>query len=145
MKIVPLTFKDACTYIKDVHRHHAPPQGHKFSIGLELEGKLIGVACIGRPVARGSDNGRTAEVTRLCTDGTQNACSKLYGSAARIAKEMGYTHIITYILAEEPGVSLKAVGWTKEAEVKGRSWSSKKRPRVDKHPTTDKVRYGRAL
>ena len=38
------------------------------------------------------------EVTRLCTDGTKNACSFLYGAAARIAKEMGYKQIQTYIL-----------------------------------------------
>lgn len=59
----------------------------------------------------------------------------------RASKFLGYKKIITYILKEETGISLKASGWDKESLVKGKSWNSKKRPRIDKHPTTDKIRY----
>jgi hypothetical protein len=94
---------------------------------------------VGRPVARHFDDGYTAEVTRCCTDGTPNACSKLYAAAARAAKALGYRRLITYTLKSEPGTSLKAAGWRVVWEVKGRTWSCKSRPRVDKAPTEDKL------
>lgn len=51
------------------------------------------------------------EVTRCCTDGARNACSFLYGAAARASTHLGFTRIQTYILDSETGVSLKACGW----------------------------------
>ena len=94
---------------------------------------------VGRPVARGRDDGLTLEVTRLCTDGAKNACSFLYGAAARAGFALGYKRIGTYILQSEEGVSLRAAGWKMISEVKGRSWSCQSRPRVDKHPTQGKL------
>lgn len=94
---------------------------------------------VGRPVARHWDDGSTLEVTRCCVlDGIPNAASFLYGAARRAAFDLGYARIITYTLAAEPGTSLKASGWTQHHAVKGRSWTTPSRPRVDKHPTTDK-------
>jgi hypothetical protein len=119
MKIVPLSLKDANDFVATLHRHHKKTQGHKWSIGLDKEGKLVGVAITGRPVSRASDDGFTLEVTRLCTDGTENACSMLYGACARVAKNMGYTKIQTYILESEPGTSLKAAGWIMEHTTRG--------------------------
>lgn len=145
MEIVPITFRAACEYIVKVHRHHSPPQGHKFSIGL-MDGKeLIGVAVVGRPVARKLDDGITAEVTRLCTDATKNACSKLYAACAKAAKAMGYVEIITYILKREPGISLKASGWEMMHETPGLSWSVPSRPRQDKHPIEPKIKWRKRL
>lgn len=122
MNIAPITLKQANAFVGDNHRHHKPTIGHKWSIGLVKDDQLIGVAIIGRPVSRHSDNGFTAEVTRLCTNGTPNACSKLYGASARIAKEMGYTKIQSYILDVEDGTSLKASGWIMEAKTAGGQW-----------------------
>jgi hypothetical protein len=145
MRLVPLTHKAACTFIADKHRHHKPPQGLKFAIGLEEGGDLIGVVCVGRPVSRHLDDGYTAEVTRLCTDGSKNACSKLYAAAANAAKSMGYHKIITYILASEPGTSLKASGFEVEGQTRGGSWDAPSRPRTDKHPTEPKLRWSKRL
>src|SRR5205085_12020733 len=123
-------------------RHHPPPRGHKWSIAVEEQGQIVGVAIVGRPVARALDDGFTLEVTRLCVrPGVPNACSMLYGAARRVAKEMGYRRIVTYTLAAEPGTSLRASGWTDAADVPGRSWSRTSRPRTDRHPTTDKRRW----
>ena len=69
MRLVPITFRAACAYVEEYHRHNKPPRGHKFSIGLENDGKLIGVVMCGRPVARHFDDGFTLEVNRSCTDG----------------------------------------------------------------------------
>jgi hypothetical protein len=81
----------------------------------------------------------TLEVTRLATDGTRNACSFLYGAAARAAFALGYKRIGTYILDTEPGSTLKAAGWKLIGSAGGGSWSSKTRPRIDKHPTQGKL------
>lgn len=96
-------------------------------MGLFEGDKLVGAAIVGRPVSRGCDPYLTVEVTRLVTDGTPNACSMLYGAAARVAKAMGFTKIQTYILASEPGTSLKASGWTKVAETSGGNWNCRTR------------------
>lgn len=96
---------------------------------------------IGRPVARALDDGLTLEVNRVATDGAKNACSALYGAAWRAARALGYRRLVTYTLATEPGTSLDAAGWKVVGQVTGRSWSCPSRPRDDKHPTTNKVRW----
>jgi len=68
------------------------------------------VIVVGRPVG-GANQDLWVEVTRCCTDETRNACSFLYGAAARAAKALGFIRIQTYILAAEDGASLKASGW----------------------------------
>ena len=103
MRAVPISQKQANDYVASLHRHHKPVQGDKFRIGCEVDGKLVGIVQVGRPVSRMLDDGETLEVTRLCTDGTRNVCSFLYSRAARVAEELGYTRIITYILEDEPG------------------------------------------
>lgn len=139
LTICPISLRDARAFVNEHHRHHKAPQGGKFAIAAADGETIVGVAIVGRPVARHNDDGWTAEVTRLCTDGTPNACSMLYAACWRAARGMGYRRCITYILAEEKGTSLKAAGWRVIGEVKGRSWTRPLRPRVDKHPTQDKL------
>jgi hypothetical protein len=124
---------EAQAFVRIHHRHSKPVVGHLFSIGAALEGSIVGVAIIGRPTARMRQDGVTVEVTRLATDGTRNACSFLYGAAARAAFALGYKRVGTYILKSEPGTSLKAAGWREIAQVRARSWSTPTRPRFDKH------------
>ena len=86
---------------------------------------------VGRPVARMLNDGATLEVNRLCTDGTPNACSMLYGAAWRAAKALGYRRLITYTLPEEGGASLRASGWRLVGLRGGGSWGRESRPRTD--------------
>lgn len=72
LEIVPMTLKEANAFVEQKHRHHGPVTGHKFSIGLSDGEKIVGVAIVGRPVARHLDDGWTLEVNRLCTDGSRN-------------------------------------------------------------------------
>lgn len=124
LEIVPVTFRQACAFVAELHRHNKPPRGHKFSIGLHADGVLVGVVMVGRPVARVLDDGRTCEVNRTCTDGTPNANSMLYGAAWRAAKAMGYRRAYTYTQANESGASLRAAGWCRDAELAARgSWA----------------------
>lgn len=131
LTVVPINFADAAAFVTMRHRHHAAPQGCKFAIGASAGGRLVGVAIVGRPVARGHDDGLTAEVTRLCTDGTRNACSLLYGAAWRAARAMGYRRLITYTLPEEGGASLRGAGWRMVGARGGGNWNTPARPRVD--------------
>lgn len=144
-RAVPLSREQANAFIAVHHRHHKPSVGDKFRVGAELDGRLVGVAVVGRPIARCFDNGTIVEVTRLCTDGTPNACSFLYSRCARIAREFGYAKIITYILGTEPGVSLVASGWVMDKEVPGREWSCPSRPRQTSAPACDKQRWVKVL
>jgi len=136
---VPLSLKEANEFVRAHHRHHAPVVGHKFSIGAALGDAIVGVAIIGRPVSRHRDDGLTLEVTRLCTDGTRNACSFLYGASWRAAKALGFKKLGTYTTPEEGGASLRGAGWRLVAETPGRSWSVQSRPRVDTHPLGQKL------
>ncbi len=140
---VPMTLSDANGFVARVHRHLGPVVGHKFSLGAVLDGQLVGVVIVGRPVARERQDGWTLEITRLATDGTRNACSFLYGAACKATFALGYLRLGTYTLATEPGTSLIAAGWRRVGEVRGRSWSCPPRPRVDKHPTLDKLLWER--
>lgn len=141
LRVVPITLREANTYVAKLHRHHPPVTGMRFAIGADLNGSLVGVAIVGRTVARMLDDGTTAEVTRVCTDGTPNACSFLYGAAWRAARAIGYQRLVTYILATEIGASLRAAGWRLVGPAGGGSWSRADRPRTDDHPLGVKLRW----
>ena len=116
LEIKPISIAKANAFVEEHHRHHGVKKGCRFAISVYEGGVLHGVAICSNPVARNADDGETLEVARLCTDGTYNACSILYGACARIAKDMGFKKIQTYILTSESGTSLKASGWTKAAD-----------------------------
>jgi hypothetical protein len=140
--LVPITVQDAREYVRQKHRHHAPPVSGLFAVACAGDdAQICGVAIVGRPVARGLQDGWTAEVTRVATNGARNACSILYGACWRAARALGYRKLVTYTLADEGGASLRASGWKVVGEVEGRSWSCDSRPRVDKHPLQNKLRW----
>lgn len=141
IELVPINQGEANAFVKKYHRHHKPVVGSVFQIGCAKEGEIVGVVIVGRPVSRHQDNGWTLEVNRCCTDGTTNACSMLYSAAWRVAKNLGYKRLITYILNTESGVSLKASNWKCLGEAGGGSWNNKSRPRVDKHPIQKKILF----
>ena len=135
-----ISLDEANAFVGLLHRHHPPVVGHLFSIGGFIGGNLVGVVIVGRPVSRMRDDGLTAEVTRLCTDGTRNACSFLYGRASKAAFALGFTKIGTYTLATETGESLRGAGWTLIGHRGGGEWSSPSRPRQSmKSPTGIKL------
>jgi hypothetical protein len=140
--VVPLPLAEANAFVQQHHRHHGRVVGHRFSLGVaDVTREIRGVAIIGRPVARGLDDGLTLEITRVATDGSKDACSALYGAARRAAFALGYKRLVTYTLASENGSSLRASGYRLVGEVTGRSWNCESRPRVDKHPTQNKLRW----
>lgn len=143
--LIPVSLAEANAFVAAHHRHHKPVVGHKFSIGCEQDGRLVGVAIVGRPVSRYLDDGLTLEVTRLATTGEKNACSMLYAAAARAAKAIGYRKIITYTLETEDGTSVRAAGWQCAGLAGGKQWTGKRRPTAALYPACMKLRYEKAL
>lgn len=139
-RIVPIDFATACSMVTAWHRHHRPPVGHKFSIGLasadfdtEDGGPLlVGAIIVGRPVARHLDDGHTLEVTRsVVSDDVPNGNSQLYGAAWRAAKALGYRRLITYTQEGESGASLRGAGWRIVAQLSPRAgWDTPTRRRL---------------
>ncbi|QJU54357.1 XF1762 family protein [Herbiconiux sp. KACC 21604] len=135
LRLVPISFADACAFVTEHHRHHQAPAGHKFSIGVSDDhGILRGVAIVGRPVSRVlAAEGDVLEVTRSATDGTANANSMLYGAARRATFALGYRRLITYTQDGETGASLRAAGFRVIAQRRARAgWSVPSRPRANR-------------
>lgn len=141
LEVVPCSIQDAKSFVDQHHRHHPAPVSGLFAVAAAMEDKIVGVAIVGRPVARFLQDGWTCELTRCCTDGTPNAASFLYGRAWRAAQMLGWKRMVTYTLASEDGGSLRGCGWKMVGHVRGRSWSTPSRPRVDRHPTQSKMRW----
>ena len=147
MEPMRVELREANAFVEQHHRHHKPVQGHRFSVGVSVDGELVGVAIVGRPVARQTDQKMVAEVLRCCTDGTKNACTWLYGACARIAATMGFESVQTFVLPDESGGSLVAAGWEcvgqcKSAGAKG--WHSRKERRSDQ-PESRKIKWRKSL
>lgn len=104
--LTPTTLREANAFVEQHHRHHPPARGCIVCVAVsrcigdgdaEAIDAVVGVAIVGRPVARGLDTGFTAEVVRCCTDGTRNACSMLYGAAWRAVRALGYRAWMRYV------------------------------------------------
>lgn len=140
LQLQPISLQDARLFVLEHHRHHKPPLSGFFAVAVNDGIKIVGVAIIGRPVARALQDGWTAEVTRVCTDDTPHVASKLYGAAGRACRDLGYKRLITYTLTTEPGTSLRAAGWKSIYETRDRpkGWDTPSRPRTVKAPTEAK-------
>lgn len=143
INIAPLELAEANALVLKLHRHHKPVRGHRFNLGAFCGPRLVGAVIVGRPVARlGGDPSEVVEVTRLVTDGTPNACSALYGAAARAAHALGYRRIQTYTLDSESGASLRGAGWKFEGVFGGGQWHhTDGKPRRVDQPVGPKKRW----
>ena len=153
LEIRPIKLRDANDYVAKYHRHNIPTNGHKFSVAAYNGDELVGVGIAGQPVARNLDDGMTIEIRRVCTNGTRNACSIIYGALSRCAKDMGYKRVVTYTLPSESGASLRASGFICEGEAGGGGWNRPNRHREEtqvtlfgeerKYPTEKKLRWSK--
>lgn len=144
LSLAPIGLREANAYIREVHRHHDPVTGHKFSVALRDEkGDIRGVGIAGRPTSRALQAQGFIEVVRVATDGTKNACSMIYGALRRAALALGYRpdQIVTYTLISEPGGSLRASGWVEDGVTSGGSWDRPSRARTDRAPIVPKRRW----
>jgi hypothetical protein len=143
---IPVTLTEANEFVANFHRHNKPVTGARFAIGASDGASLVGVAIVGRPVARrlqaqGAD---LAEVTRCCVSeqAPKGACSFLYAACWRAWRAMGGRRLITYTLQAESGASLRGAGWKVVAELAptraGTGWIS--RPGREWQPVTGQAK-----
>jgi hypothetical protein len=118
VEIVPVLLKEATEFVANFHRHNLPPRGGVFSVGASDGARLVGVAIVGRPIARSLQDGTTLEVLRCCVvdDAPKGTCSALYGACWRAARALGWRRLLTYTLQAEGGASLRGAGWKVIAE-----------------------------
>ena len=145
LHVRPIHLKEANEFVRNYHRHNLPTVGGKFAVACYEGKRLCGVAICGRPTARKADDGQTLEIYRNCTDGTKNACSKLYGACVRIAKEMGYAKVITYILESENGASVKASNFICEGKAGLKSQTGQRQKQRIVAPAEYKLRFVKVL
>lgn len=141
--VIPMTLREANDFVGEFHRHsqRTARDGGKFAIGAAIDAGLVGVAIVGRPLARMLQDGFTAEVLRTCTNpatAPKGTCSFLYGRCWRIWQQMGGRRMVTYTLDHESGASLRGCGWkivgssplrsdwTKRKDKSLRNWEPKK-------------------
>ena len=131
---VPITIKRANHYVRLWHRHAAPVTGGLFAVAVRRVGALepCGVAIVGRP-CRSLQDGWTAEITRLASDGTPNAGSFLIGCVRRVLQILGYRRLTTVTLDSESGASLRGAGLRDPAPVRSGTWDRPSRRRQDRH------------
>lgn len=120
MTTIPVELKTANEFVRLYHSHNLPVAGHRFSIGAEHSGELVGVCIVGRPIARMLQDGVTAEVLRVCTTdySPKGTGSFLYSAAWRAWRSMGGRRLITSTLQDESGASLRGAGWKTVAATK---------------------------
>lgn len=129
--VMPMGRDEANAFVGIVHRHAGQVIAHRFALGALVDGKLVGTAVVGNTKARGLHDRYAAEIVRLATDGTFNACSFLYGRCRCVWTAMGgdARKLVTYTLVTEPGTSLEAAGYVRVALVKGREHDTPSRRR----------------
>lgn len=134
-RIVPITLREANDFVEQYHRHSARTSndGGKFAIGLYLDGRLVGAAIVGRPIARMLQEPGTAELLRCCVgpDAPDGAGKTLNARCKRIWQLMGGTRLVTYTLASETGGSLSGAGFKRVAEAHSAQWKTRGRPHRD--------------
>lgn len=146
LHIEPLTLAQANNLVLRWHRHHGKKQTHRFSVGVfDDTGVCHGAAIVDRPANAQTDQYHIAEVSRLVTDATPNACSMLYTACARAAKSLGYQRIQTFILESESGASLRAAGWMIDHIVNPGSWDHPSRKRAVAADEVGKTRWSKTL
>lgn len=121
LRVATVPIPEAQDGIVRWHRHLPPAPGALVAFAVYAGETVVGYMTIGRPVAPTLARRGWLEVTRVATNGHPNACSALYGAAARYARHDGGRQlalfarpaqpIITYTLPEESGASLRAAGW----------------------------------
>ena len=136
IQAAPLTLREANAFVEQFHRHsgRTSRDGGKFAIAAEVDGMIVGVAIVGRPISRLIGQDRFAgEVLRTCVspDAPRNVNSFLYGACWRAWRAMGGRRLVTYTLQLESGESLRGAGWKVLAETKGSTsgWDRKGRRR----------------
>ena len=78
LRIVPVTFADACAFVAMWHRHHAEPRGHKFSIGVVDDRDRLVLPVVAELVREGQAEGERRVLDFLTADAERLARRRLF-------------------------------------------------------------------
>lgn len=136
----PIVRDDARAWVKRHHRHHPPFVSWLFGCAVFDGDRLCCVAAVERP-ARLLQDGVTCQVSRVASDRTPHAASKVIAAAARAALALGYRRVVSYTLTGEAGTCYRAAGWWPTAVTAGGEWSRPSRTRAAAAQPCPKVRW----
>lgn len=112
VRIIRLTYRDAATLLRARAPGQAPPQAHRFSLGiLTRRRRLIALAMLSRPADPELDDGLTGELTWWAAERHPRATRILLAATRRTARAMGYRRLINTPGASQPAGVLSAAGW----------------------------------
>lgn len=142
LEVRPIGIASAIAACDRWHSHHEPAVGGLFALAVWRGERCVCVAIVSRPVARALDNGTTAEVVRLASDGsTRGAASRALRACAVECTARGLTRVVSYTLLGEVGACYRAARWRPTALTRGGEWSSPSRPRKPSKQPGRKVRW----
>jgi hypothetical protein len=141
----PCTVKAARSQVKEWHRHLPDIQGGLFAVKcVTPDGVCVGVGIAGNP-SRVWQYEAKLVISRVATNGYENACSLIYGALCRAAKALGYIEVWTYTLPGEPGTSLRAAGFVYKGMTDGGEHDRPSRHRAAAVRPEPKQRWLRTL
>ena len=114
LSLTPIDFKSANAFVEKLHRHHGPVVRVKFSIGaVDDSGELRGVVMVGRPVARGLDDGWTVDFLsnrrldrRGFSEMTDESKYRGDGMSKTYTVEFGIGDTVWYLASEWDGTKM---------------------------------------
>ena len=106
MTIVPISLDEANAFVREHHRHHKPVPGAKFCVAVESDGAIVGVAVVGRPIARMIDDDWTRGEPDMHRRHAQREFDVVWSLSPR-GVGLGYRRLLTYTLPSESGDSLQ--------------------------------------
>ncbi|MDF5754842.1 XF1762 family protein [Spongiactinospora sp. TRM90649] len=111
MAVEPVGVQTARAFVAWTGEHAAPPTTADIVLAATTgAGTLVGVVFAGGPACWRVDDGRTAEVLCLATDGTPNACTVLLDAVWRAALAAGHRRLIACASAGASVTSLRTAG-----------------------------------
>lgn len=144
VEIAPCSVKFALTRVRAWHRHLPELQGGLFAVQVVERAACVGVGIAGNPPPEWQGTGRIV-ISRVATEGAENACSMIYGALCRAGKALGFREAWTYTLPEECGASLRAAGFIDMGMTRGGEWNCRARPRRPAKRSDPKRRWLRML
>jgi hypothetical protein len=135
LRVVWVSVDDADAFLTWHYRHHPPPAGALFALGIARasEDRLLGAIIAGRPVPPAQDDGATVEITRVGTDGSPHVEVALYRAVWKVVRACGYHCLITHTHVGQIRLGLRQVGVRPVAALPPRAGShTPRRARTDR-------------
>lgn len=133
IEVRPIKWRTA-RRVCEAHHYLGAPVGHKFSLGVFDDIKLLGAMTWGQPISRSLDDGNTLEMTRFCLMvRRKNLATMAMSRAVKwIKRNRDEKRLVSYSDAEHDGTIYAAANWTPIELRGGVPWRSGSKRRATK-------------